>query len=177
MTPEDLPDGKFDQLGAIHRFVRDRRQTLGLNLRDAAEQIGISFNSLSRVERGYPPDSPSLIAILAWLGLPVTWLDAAADLDAAAVGEAWAYWRGWQDCAKAHRDAVAQVAPMDPPARITPEFAAAFPHLTDGGGPACSECGGRPKRGLIRSEDGESWQCEGCYHDLSNGLVADRSEP
>ena len=32
VTPEDLPDGKFDQLGAIHRFVRDRRQALGLNL-------------------------------------------------------------------------------------------------------------------------------------------------
>ena len=38
-----------------------------------------------------------------------------------------------------------------------------------GADPACSECGGRPKRGLIRSEDGESWQCEGCYHDLAGG--------
>lgn len=176
MTPEDLPDGKFDQLGAIHRFVRDRRHALGLNLRDAADQIGISFNSLSRVERGYPPDSPALIAILAWLGLPVQWLDGDGELDAAAVGEQWAYWRGWQDCARAHRDAVDQVAPAGPPARITPEFAAAFPHLASGD-PACSECGGRPKRGLIRSEDGQSAQCEGCYHDLSNGLMADRSEP
>lgn len=37
------------------------------------------------------------------------------------------------------------------------------------GEPACSGCGGRPKRGLIRSEDGETWQCEGCYHDLAHG--------
>ena len=36
--------------------------------------------------------------------------------------------------------------------------------------PACSECGGRPKRGLIRSEDGETWQCDGCYHDLGRDL-------
>lgn len=35
--------------------------------------------------------------------------------------------------------------------------------------PRCSECGGRPKRGLIRSEDGGSWQCEGCYQDLARG--------
>lgn len=49
--------------------------------------------------------------------------------------------------------------------------------LATGSEPACSECDGRPKRGLIQSEDGRTWQCEGCYHDLSNGLVADRSEP
>lgn len=164
MTPEDLPDGKFDQLGAIHRFVRDRRKALGLNLRDAAEQIGVSFNSLSRVERGYPPDSPSLIAILAWLGLSVRWLDGDPELDAAAVGEQWAYWRGWQDCAKAHRDAVDLVAPMNPSARSTPDGEQWLR-----GEPACSECGGRPKRGLIRSEDGKTWQCEGCYHDLAHG--------
>lgn len=36
--------------------------------------------------------------------------------------------------------------------------------------PACSECGGRPRRGLIRSEDGETWQCEGCYRDLGRAL-------
>lgn len=40
---------------------------------------------------------------------------------------------------------------------------------TGQGVPACSECGGRPKRGLIRSEDGESWQCAGCYQDLAAG--------
>lgn len=35
--------------------------------------------------------------------------------------------------------------------------------------PACSECGGRPKHGLIQSEDGQTWQCEGCYADLASG--------
>lgn len=122
MTPEDLPAGAPPQLGAIHRMLRDRRKALGLNLRDAAEQIGISFNSLSRVERGLAPDSPALIAILAWLGFSVGWLDDDPDVDAAAIGEQWAYHRGWQDCASAHRAAVDQVAPQHPPARVTPEF-------------------------------------------------------
>lgn len=64
----------------------------------------------------------------------------------------------------------------DPPAGFTCA-ACGLPGAGAEAEPACSECGGRPKRGLIQSEDGQSWQCEGCYHDLSNGLVADRSEP
>lgn len=44
----------------------------------------------------------------------------------------------------------------------------------EGAEPKCSECGGRPKRGLIRSEDGQTWQCEGCYHDeLARGSIPD----
>jgi hypothetical protein len=35
--------------------------------------------------------------------------------------------------------------------------------------PTCSECGGRPKRGLVQSEDDQTWQCEGCYRDLADG--------
>jgi transcriptional regulator with XRE-family HTH domain len=165
VNPEDVPAGEFDQLGAVNRLARERRKALGLNLRDAAGQIGMSFNSLSRVERGYAPDALGLLAILAWLGFPVAWLDDDPDLDAAAIDEQWAYWRGWQDCASAHRAAVDALAPPDPPARSAPEFER---WLADAE-PACSECGGRPKRGLIRSEDGGSWQCEGCYHDLAAG--------
>ncbi len=172
MMLEDLPVEARDQLGAIHRLTRERRKALDLNLRDAAEQIGIAFNSLSRFERGHAPDAPGLLAILRWLGLPIAWLDDDRDLDAAAVGEQWAYWRGWQDCAQAHRDAVDRVAPSGPPARITPAVQA----WLDDGEPKCSECGGRPKRGLICSEDGSTWQCEGCYDDLSHGLMPDRGE-
>lgn len=123
MDPQDLPADAPAQLGAIHRMLRERRQALGLNLRDAAEQIGISFNSLSRVERGLAPDAPSLIAILGWLGFAVGWLDDDPGVDGAAVGEQWAYCRGWSDCATAHRAAVEKVAPLGPPARVTPEFA------------------------------------------------------
>lgn len=42
-----------------------------------------------------------------------------------------------------------------------------------GDDPACSECGGRPKRGLVQSEDGETWQCQGCYEDLARGPMPD----
>lgn len=124
MTLEDLPPEARDQLGAIHRLAREHRSALRLNLRDAAEQIGIAFNSLSRFERGYAPDAPGLLAILRWLGLPLAWLDDDRDPDAAVLGERWAYWRGWRDCAQAHRDAVDRLAPLDPPARMTPEFRA-----------------------------------------------------
>lgn len=40
-----------------------------------------------------------------------------------------------------------------------------------GDDPACSECGGRPRRGLIPSEDGATLQREGCYQDLAHGPV------
>jgi transcriptional regulator with XRE-family HTH domain len=168
VTPEDLPADAPTQLGAIHRMLRDRRKALGLNLHDAAEQIGISFNSLSRVERGLAPDAPALIAILAWLGFAVGWLDDDPDVDAAGIGEQWAYHRGWQDCANAHRAGVDSLAAAGPPARIAPGVEQ---WLTTE--PACSECGGRPKRGLIRSETDDSWQCEGCYQALAAGPIPD----
>lgn len=53
---------------------------------------------------------------------------------------------------------------------------AVIAELAAGSEPACSECGGRPKRGLIQSEDGQSWQCEGCYAELSRGLMTDGAE-
>ena len=43
--------------------------------------------------------------------------------------------------------------------------------------PTCSECGGRPKRGLVKSEDGETWQCSGCYEDLARGPIPGGVEP
>lgn len=55
-------------------LVRERllqtRKYRALNLRDAAEQIGVSAPTLSRIERGASrPDIPTLDALIDWLGL------------------------------------------------------------------------------------------------------------
>lgn len=71
---EDMPercavrDDEFldvDQLGGL---VRERRERESLTLRAAAEQAEVSFNTLSRVERGHIPDLPTFHRIVAWLG-------------------------------------------------------------------------------------------------------------
>jgi transcriptional regulator with XRE-family HTH domain len=55
-------------------LVRERlsqtRKYRGLNLRDAAKEIGVSAPTLSRIERGASrPDIPTLDALIRWLGL------------------------------------------------------------------------------------------------------------
>ena len=57
-----------------YQLVRERlkreRHRRRLNLRDAADQIGLSPATLSRLERGAGrPDLPSLDAVIDWLGL------------------------------------------------------------------------------------------------------------
>ena len=58
---------QIEQLGAL---VAGRREKDGLNLREAAELAGVSFNTLSRVERGHTPDLNSFRKIVDWLGVP-----------------------------------------------------------------------------------------------------------
>jgi transcriptional regulator with XRE-family HTH domain len=58
---------QIDQLGGM---VAERRAKDGLNLREAADIAGVSFNTLSRVERGHTPDLSSFRKIVDWLGLP-----------------------------------------------------------------------------------------------------------
>lgn len=57
---------QIEQLGAL---IADRREKDGLNLREAAELAGVSFNTLSRVERGHTPDLNSFRKIVDWLGV------------------------------------------------------------------------------------------------------------
>jgi transcriptional regulator with XRE-family HTH domain len=45
-----------------------RRHEQKLSLRAAAEEIGVSFNTLSRVERGHMPSGHNKEAIMSWLG-------------------------------------------------------------------------------------------------------------
>ena len=58
---------QIEQLGT---FVAGRRAKDGLSLREAAEITEVSFNTLSRVERGQTPDLNSFRKIVDWLGLP-----------------------------------------------------------------------------------------------------------
>ncbi len=48
--------------------IAARRKRLGLSLRDASAEVGISFNTLARVEKGHLPDFVNFRRLLAWLG-------------------------------------------------------------------------------------------------------------
>jgi transcriptional regulator with XRE-family HTH domain len=52
----------------LSQRVGARRRDQGLSLRDAAAEIGLSFNTLARVERGHLPDLDNLRKIQRWLG-------------------------------------------------------------------------------------------------------------
>ncbi len=51
--------------------MKERRTQERLSLRDAAAQVGISFNTLARVEGGHLPDLEIFRRIVDWLGLPI----------------------------------------------------------------------------------------------------------
>jgi transcriptional regulator with XRE-family HTH domain len=54
-------------LGKALRAERRRRR---LSLRDLADEIGVSFNTLSRVERGHVPELRNYERIVNWLSAP-----------------------------------------------------------------------------------------------------------
>ncbi len=50
--------------------LKARRREKRLSLRDLADQTGVSFNTLSRVERGHIPDLKNFQRIVDWLEIP-----------------------------------------------------------------------------------------------------------
>lgn len=60
-------DGLQPGLGEALRTERRRRK---LSLRDLAAEIGVSFNTLSRVERGHVPELRNYERIVKWLSAP-----------------------------------------------------------------------------------------------------------
>lgn len=50
--------------------LRNRRRKRGLSLRDVEAESGVSFNTLSRIERGFVPDLRNYQRVVDWLGLP-----------------------------------------------------------------------------------------------------------
>jgi ribosome-binding protein aMBF1 (putative translation factor) len=55
-------------LQSLPLLVRETRRARGLNLRDAADEIGFSFNTLSRFERGqHDLQLSNVVMLLRWL--------------------------------------------------------------------------------------------------------------
>jgi transcriptional regulator with XRE-family HTH domain len=50
--------------------LKARRRAKRLTLRDLSDEIGVSFNTLSRVERGHIPDLKNFQRIVDWLEMP-----------------------------------------------------------------------------------------------------------
>jgi len=63
-----VPEPGISRLGQL---LNARRRQKRLSLRDLADQTGVSFNTLSRVERGHVPDLRNLTRIAEWLDVPV----------------------------------------------------------------------------------------------------------
>ncbi|MDQ3756868.1 MAG: helix-turn-helix domain-containing protein [Actinomycetota bacterium] len=59
------PEGP--RLGAM---LKARRRAKRMTLRDLADEIDVSFNTLSRVERGHLPDLKNFRRIVDWLEVP-----------------------------------------------------------------------------------------------------------
>lgn len=55
---------------ALGLSLRAERRRRGISLRDLADETGVSFNTLSRVERGHLPDLTNYERITKWLGAP-----------------------------------------------------------------------------------------------------------
>lgn len=62
------PTNETAHLRELGVRVGARRKRLGLSLRDASAEIGISFNTLARVERGHLPDLENFRRLTTWLG-------------------------------------------------------------------------------------------------------------
>ena len=52
----------------LAKLLRDRRMTKGIGLRAAAAEMGVSFNTLARVEKGHVPDIETFSRLARWLG-------------------------------------------------------------------------------------------------------------
>ena len=63
-----MPLHELDDLGPM---VRRHRSAHKLSLREASEECGVPFSTLSRIEKGRLPDLVNFRRIVEWLGVPV----------------------------------------------------------------------------------------------------------
>jgi transcriptional regulator with XRE-family HTH domain len=70
--PADDTAGQAEILaiGELGRLVRERRTDNHLSVRQAAQEAGVSFATLARVEDGGHPDFVTFMKLCAWLGRP-----------------------------------------------------------------------------------------------------------
>jgi transcriptional regulator with XRE-family HTH domain len=78
----------------LGRLLKERRTRLGLSLRAAETETGVSYGVLAHLEHGAQPDLANTLAVMIWLSLPLGWFST----DHAA--ETGSYQRGWDDCAE-----------------------------------------------------------------------------
>ena len=63
-----MTDAEVDQvLQRLAGDVSETRVACGLSLRGLAKETGVSYPTLSRIERGLTPDAGSLIRLARWL--------------------------------------------------------------------------------------------------------------
>jgi transcriptional regulator with XRE-family HTH domain len=71
----DRPDGPQSEtlIDAIElgQRVRAKRRSKKLSLREAAEEMGVSAPTISRVERGHLPERESLLRLARWAGVRI----------------------------------------------------------------------------------------------------------
>jgi transcriptional regulator with XRE-family HTH domain len=53
----------------LGQMLSQRRRKEGWSLRRTADEIGVSFNTVARIEKGYQPDLHNYRKLVAWLGL------------------------------------------------------------------------------------------------------------
>lgn len=61
-----------DVLQLLPVLVREKRRLRGLSLRQAAKEIGVSFNTVTRFERGEDAVMSTVVAVFRWLDQPPT---------------------------------------------------------------------------------------------------------
>ncbi len=59
-----------EPISSLGAMLKARRRGKRLSLRDLADETGVSFNTLSRVERGHVPDFKNFRRIVDWLEVP-----------------------------------------------------------------------------------------------------------
>jgi transcriptional regulator with XRE-family HTH domain len=59
-----------DHLEELGPLLAQRRASLGLSLREAAEASGVPMATLARIEQGRMPDLATFIRVVEWIGEP-----------------------------------------------------------------------------------------------------------
>lgn len=63
--PDAAPE--IVDMAALGSLLRSRRKDAGLSVRQAAEDAGVSFSTVTRVESGAQPDLATFLKLCAWL--------------------------------------------------------------------------------------------------------------
>ena len=69
-TGDGMSTGRLE-LEELGRMVSAERRRRGISLRDAADELGIPFNTLARVEKGHVPDLPKFKRLVEWCGADI----------------------------------------------------------------------------------------------------------